>query len=87
MADIGHEAQRVTTGHSINAGTGEFGYPQGHLGHLTPEQDSALQKFKAILVENKLLTPASEGQEASHDDVTLLYAQLLALAALSRSVC
>lgn len=74
MADIGHEAQRVTTGHSINTGTGEFGYPQGHLGHLTPEQDSALAKFKEILVEKKLWTPATEGQPASHDDITLLYA-------------
>ena len=73
MADIGHEAQRVRTGQSINAKTGEFGFPQGHLGHLTDEQAKALVDFKELLQEKKLWTPADGDQPESHDDVTLLY--------------
>lgn len=76
MAD-GHEAQRVRTGQSISAKTGEFGYPQGHLGHLTDEQQTALVQFKELIQENKLWTPAEAGELASHDDVTLLYARYL----------
>ncbi|GAA5977139.1 hypothetical protein JCM10908_004869 [Rhodotorula pacifica] len=46
----------------------------GHLGHLTPAQDQALQDFKARLEENGYYTPASksEGGLASADDVTLV---------------
>jgi hypothetical protein len=51
----------------------------GHLHHLSKEQETALETFKATLVEKQLYTPAAEGKEASHDDSTLLYAAFLFL--------
>jgi hypothetical protein len=44
----------------------------GHLGNLTPEQEKSLETFKESLVEAGLYTPAVDGQDASHDDPTLL---------------
>lgn len=44
----------------------ENGYPHGHLGHLTAEEENALKGFKAYLGEKGLYTPGS------HDDPTLL---------------
>jgi hypothetical protein len=41
----------------------------GHLGHLTPSQESALTTFKANLVQAQLITL----DPPSHDDPTLLY--------------
>ncbi|KKY35862.1 putative sec14 cytosolic factor [Diaporthe ampelina] len=47
----------------------ENGYPHGHLGHLTDEEESALKGFKAYLQEKGLYQP---GPPPSHDDPTLL---------------
>lgn len=47
----------------------ENGYPHGHLGHLTEEEESALKGFKAYLQEKGLYQP---GPPPSHDDPTLL---------------
>ncbi|KAL5501518.1 hypothetical protein ACEPAH_8778 [Sanghuangporus vaninii] len=44
---------------------------KGHLGHLTPEQEQALETFKEILGNAGLYTPATETSRASHDDATL----------------
>ncbi|KAK7958359.1 cellular retinaldehyde-binding/triple function protein [Apiospora saccharicola] len=51
------------------AGGVEHGYPQGHLGHLTPSEEQALKDFKVFLQEKKAWTP---GPPPSHDDPTLL---------------
>ncbi|KAK4199175.1 putative SEC14 cytosolic factor [Triangularia verruculosa] len=56
---------------SATGGGDEFGYPHGHLGHLTAEQENALQDFKAVLEERGLYKHAS-GEDASHEDWTLL---------------
>ncbi|KAH6634703.1 CRAL-TRIO domain-containing protein [Chaetomium sp. MPI-SDFR-AT-0129] len=45
------------------------GYPNGHLGHLTEEEDTQLKAFRVFLEENGLYKP---GPPASHDDQTLL---------------
>lgn len=48
----------------------ENGYPHGHLGHLTEEEENALKGFKAYLQEKgDLYKP---GPPPSHDDPTLL---------------
>lgn len=47
----------------------ENGYPHGHLGHLTEEEENALKGFKAYLHEKGLYQP---GPPPSHDDPTLL---------------
>ena len=52
---------------------GEFGYPVGHLGHLTDSQTEALVEFKRLCQEKKLFKPASDINQSSHDDVTMLY--------------
>ncbi|KAL5094972.1 hypothetical protein Trisim1_003580 [Trichoderma cf. simile WF8] len=44
-------------------------FPHGHLGHLTAQQEEALERFKALLQEKGLWRP---GPPASHDDQTLL---------------
>ena len=44
----------------------------GHLGNLTPEQEKSFETFKESLTQAGLYTPAIDGQDASHDDPTLL---------------
>ncbi|MCJ1285428.1 hypothetical protein MMC26_004768 [Xylographa opegraphella] len=51
---------------------GEFGYPVGHLGHLTDTQAEALVEFKKLCQEKNLFKPASDINQSSHDDVTML---------------
>ncbi|KIW00375.1 uncharacterized protein PV09_08085 [Verruconis gallopava] len=49
-------------------------YPAAHLGHLTDDQQAALDKFKALCQEHGYYTPPSDdgSKQASHDDATLL---------------
>ncbi|GAA6003600.1 SEC14 family lipid-binding protein [Rhodotorula paludigena] len=44
----------------------------GHVGHLTPQQEETLQKFKDELAKNGYYTPEASGKPASHEDVTLV---------------
>ncbi|KAK3952447.1 CRAL-TRIO domain-containing protein [Pseudoneurospora amorphoporcata] len=53
---------------SAASGT-QVGYPNGHLGHLKPEEQEALERFKTYLAEKGYYKP---GPLASHDDQTLL---------------
>ncbi|KAK3338041.1 CRAL-TRIO domain-containing protein [Neurospora tetraspora] len=53
---------------SAASGT-EVGYPNGHLGHLKPEEQEALESFKTYLAEKGYYKP---GPPASHDEQTLL---------------
>ncbi|KPV72429.1 uncharacterized protein RHOBADRAFT_55895 [Rhodotorula graminis WP1] len=43
----------------------------GHVGHLTPDQQAALDTFKDRLQQKGYFTPANGAAKASHDDVTL----------------
>ncbi|KAK7417591.1 hypothetical protein QQZ08_011572 [Neonectria magnoliae] len=48
---------------------GDYGYPHGHLTHLSPQEEDAFARFKALLEEKGLL---KRGPPASHDDPLLL---------------
>lgn len=48
------------------------GYPHGHLGHLTPDEEAAFAAFKTHLAEQSLYRPASPASPPSHDDTVLL---------------
>ncbi|KAH8880246.1 CRAL/TRIO domain-containing protein [Thozetella sp. PMI_491] len=54
---------------STSIGGHEIGYPHGHLGHLSAEEEAAFVAFKAFLVEKGDYKP---GPPPSHDDQTLL---------------
>lgn len=47
---------------------------RGHLGHLTQEESTALESFKAIAAKAGYYTPPTREKKASHDDGTLVYA-------------
>lgn len=49
-------------------------YPDSHVGHLSLQQQSALEKFKQLCSENGYLSPTASGKPGapSHDDETLL---------------
>ena len=59
--------------HRVESAAVEYGYPQGHLGHLSGEEEQAFRNFKAYCQENGYFTPADGEKQASHDDPTLLY--------------
>lgn len=64
---------RTSTSRSHPAkGALEYGYPHGHLGHLTESESASLLAFKTLLTEHKLYTPATASAAASHDDATVL---------------
>ena len=65
-------ATKVKTNESAILATGEFGYPTGHLGYLTEQQQQALVAFKAICEKKGLFKPPNDINKASHDDTTLL---------------
>jgi hypothetical protein len=57
----------------VQSAVEEFGFPQGHLGHLTQQQEEAFKNFKLYCAEKGYYTPADGDKEASHDDPLLLY--------------
>ena len=50
----------------------EIGYPNGHLGYLTQEQENALAEFRKILAAEGLYTAGTNGSRPSHADSVLL---------------
>ncbi|KAF7869957.1 hypothetical protein EAF04_004741 [Stromatinia cepivora] len=59
--------------HRVQSAVVEYGYPQGHLGHLTTEEEAALNNFKVLCTEKGLYKPGNGIDEpASHEDATLL---------------
>ncbi|KAG9247686.1 CRAL-TRIO domain-containing protein [Calycina marina] len=58
--------------HRVQSAVEEYGYPQGHLGHLTVDQEAALQNFKVKCAEAGYYAPAADTIESSYDDATLL---------------
>lgn len=50
-----------------------FQYPSGHLGHLSDDQQSALEEFKLLCEKEGYYRPKeANGKPATHDDETLL---------------
>ncbi|CAN8103217.1 unnamed protein product [Discula destructiva] len=47
----------------------EYGYPHGHLGHLTPDEETTFSAFKALLASKDLYQP---GPPPSPDDATIV---------------
>ncbi|KAF5872778.1 putative sec14 cytosolic factor protein [Botrytis fragariae] len=59
--------------HRVQSAVVEYGFPQGHLGHLTTEEEAALNNFKVVCAEKGLYEPGNGSDEpASHEDATLL---------------
>ncbi|CZT51852.1 related to phosphatidylinositol/phosphatidylcholine transfer protein [Rhynchosporium secalis] len=55
--------------HRVQSAMVEYGFPSGHLGHLSPEEETAFQNFKTLCEEKGCYTP---GESGTHDDATLL---------------
>lgn len=45
---------------------------KGHIGHLTAEEESALDHFKKLCAKEGYYTPHAADRKASHDDGTLV---------------
>ncbi|KAH8651618.1 CRAL-TRIO domain-containing protein [Tricladium varicosporioides] len=58
--------------HRVQSAVVEYGFPQGHLGHLTGEEEEAFKNFKALCQEKGYYNPGEEGDYGTHDDATLL---------------
>jgi hypothetical protein len=58
--------------HRVSSAVVEYGYPSGHLGHLTSEEEAAFKNFKLLCAEKGNYKPADGDTPASHDDATLL---------------
>lgn len=64
-----------TTGpaHRVQSAIVEYGFPQGHLGHLSASEEKTLKEFKALVIEKGMFKPASDTHEfGTHDDAMLL---------------
>jgi len=55
--------------HRVQSAVVEYGYPQGHLGHLSDEEEAAFKNFKILCEEKGYYKP---GEGGTHDDATLL---------------
>lgn len=62
-------AHKVASAGTASVGGHEIGYPHGHLGHLSADEEDAFRNFKLFLQEKGLYEP---GPPASHDDQTLM---------------
>ena len=52
-----------------------YQFPHAHIGHLSPAQQDALERFKQLCVQKGYYQPAGTAGRtvASHDDETMLY--------------
>lgn len=65
----GHSSATAAPATKVQSATTEYGYPHGHLGHLTADEETAFAHFKTYLAERGLYQP---GPPPSHDDTVLL---------------
>jgi hypothetical protein len=59
--------------HRVQSAAVEYGYPQGHLGHLSSDEEAAFKNFKIVCEEKGYYKPGKEDEPGTHDDATLLY--------------
>ena len=73
--------------HRVQSAVIEYGYPQGHLGHLSPEEEAALRNFKVLCAEKGYYKPGNgEDTDATHEDATLLWVNFRVLSFNSDSL-
>ncbi|KAL8790904.1 MAG: hypothetical protein Q9213_000329 [Squamulea squamosa] len=65
-------AEEPPTGPPPPSASSEQSRLKGHLGHLTREEEAALNDFKKLSAEQGLYRPETNTQRASHDDGTLV---------------
>lgn len=59
--------------HRVQSAVVEYGYPQGHFGHLSPDEEAAFAKFKKLCEDKGYYKPGDGGDEvAALEDPTLL---------------
>lgn len=58
--------------HRVQSAQVEYGFPQGHLGHLNPDEEASFKQFKTLCAEKGVYIPGKEDEVGSHDDATLL---------------
>ncbi|PMD30679.1 CRAL/TRIO domain-containing protein [Hyaloscypha variabilis F] len=58
--------------HRVQSAVVEYGYPQGHLGHLSPDEEAAFKNFKIVCEEKGVYKPGTDDEPGTHDDATLL---------------
>jgi hypothetical protein len=64
--------------HRVQSAVEVYGYPQGHIGHLTTDEQNAFNNFKDLLTERGLYkSPSDTDEYGTHDDATLLYVKIL----------
>jgi len=63
--------------HRVSSGVEVYGFPQGHIGHLTDEEELALQEFKELCTEKGLYKGPKDDEYGTYDDATLLCVQSL----------
>lgn len=52
----------------------EYGFPSGHLGHLSDQEERKLRDFKKLVIQKGLYKPQTDEHEyGTHDDAMLLY--------------
>jgi len=57
---------------NIHLLAGNDSHLKDHIGHLTPEQQDALDRFKALLLEQGLYKAATPESAPNYDDSTIL---------------
>ena len=69
--------------HRVQSAVVEYGYPQGHLGHLSSDEEAAFKNFKIVCEEKGYYKPGTGDEPGTHDDATLLFEFPFALKYLS----
>jgi len=65
--------------HRVQSAVVEYGYPQGHLGQLSPDEEGAFRNFKLVCEEKGYYKPGNDDEPGTHDDATLLYESPISL--------
>lgn len=58
--------------HRVSSAVEVYGFPEGHLGHLKSEEETALKQFKEKAIELGLYKGPHGDEFGTHDDATLL---------------
>jgi hypothetical protein len=64
--------------HRVSSAKEVYGYPRGHIGHMTLEEEAALNAFRELCSKEGLIKPSDYADEYGiHNDATMLYDNLL----------